>query len=106
MCLVLRYGYNAIEVSHCSFADKSLYADGGGVRGYSSLLIIKAIMLKIREVERSSGDCLGSSSSAYPWIGLGNEDNPTDDNRENSDRVDDFLPCHYFDYIAGTSTGG
>jgi hypothetical protein len=37
---------------------------------------------------------------------MGNcEENANEDNPE-SERVDEYLPCHYFDYVAGTSTGG
>lgn len=50
-----------------------LSLDGGGVRGLSSLLILREIM---EEIGR----------------GPGNPDNP--------------LPCHYFDLMGGTSTGG
>lgn len=50
-----------------------LSLDGGGVRGLSSLLILREIM---EEIQRQSGA----------------EETP--------------LPCHYFDLIGGTSTGG
>lgn len=56
------------------------YLDGGGIKGYSSLLILEELMKRISFWE----DKL---------------------NRKNIS-VEKLLPCHYFDYIWGTSTGG
>ena len=52
--------------------------DGGGIRGLSSLFILKEIMKEVRDVERGKG------------------------------RQMDYLPkpCRYFDMIGGTSAGG
>ncbi|KAK5144346.1 hypothetical protein LTR32_003721 [Rachicladosporium monterosium] len=72
-----------------------LAVDGGGVRGYSSLLVLKNLMHEIwlcekrledeqREEERISGD--------PPASCVTNEE--------------DILPCHYFDFMFGTSSGG
>lgn len=62
-----------------------LSIDGGGIRGYSSLLILQKLMeeISIREMAM----------------------------KEESENDEDFapgklLPCHYFDYMYGTSTGG
>ena len=54
--------------------------DGGGIRGYSSLLILDALMKRVAHWEKE----------------LYNRD--VDPNQ--------LLPCHYFDYLWGTSTGG
>ena len=69
--LWLSTNYNADR-----FADLSL-ADGGGVRGYSMLLLVQAFMH--RTIEKCEG---------VP---------PSDDQSR---------PCEYFDLIAGTGTGG
>lgn len=65
-----------------------LALDGGGIRGYSSLLIMRSLMHRVytweKRLEESDGKLDGEE--------LGNED--------------DLLPCHYFDFMYGTSTGG
>ena len=53
--------------------------DGGGIRGYSSLLILNALMQRVAFWEEK----LGKKFNA-----------------------EELLPCHYFDFIWGTSTGG
>jgi len=40
-------------------------------------------------------ESVGTKNVGYPWV-LEDDDDPSDK----------YLPCHYFDYIAGTSTGG
>ena len=58
-----------------------LTLDGGGIRGYSSLLLLQALMHQVYEWEKR----------------LDSVDVP---------REDELLPCHYFDFMYGTSTGG
>jgi hypothetical protein len=56
-------------------------SDGGGIRGYSSLLIMERLMDEIGRIK-----------------------SPTEtDDHYGSTRL---RPCHYFDYMFGTSTGG
>lgn len=110
-----------------------LVADGGGIRGYSTLLILKDLMAKIAEEEQRISPA--ASSSAFPYtLNSGRQDDtsqrtslstsprsttasvqlnssptpvhPTHSASVNTSRSSQFLPCHYFDYIAGTSTGG
>ena len=85
-----------------------LSLDGGGIRGYSALLIIKQIMEAIKEIEmnyRAGSD--GPADSSYhplpsnPQHVVGTRV-PEEDERQSAK----WLPCHYFDYMAGTSTGG
>lgn len=54
------------------------------MRGYASLIYMRRLMEKCREYEREA-DALEDHDE-------GDDDMP--------------LPCHYFKYIAGTSTGG
>jgi len=69
--------------------------DGGGIRGYATLLVMKALMDRISEIENQY---FSASPEAYD-----SSFSPTESDRKS---VDGYLPCHYFDYIAGTSTGG
>ncbi|KAH9816977.1 FabD/lysophospholipase-like protein [Teratosphaeria destructans] len=60
-----------------------LSLDGGGMRGYASLLFLQELMREVGEKERLRDDQAGyQGENVVP------------------------LPCIYFDYIAGTSTGG
>lgn len=61
-----------------------LDTDGGGIRGYSSLLILSALMSQISTWERK----------------LSPDAEPSTFDESN------LLPCHYLDYMYGTSTGG
>lgn len=73
------------------------WADGGGVRGYWSLLVLQALMEKIQERENQlDGSC---QHSFHPCP------SPTSVSHLPQPYFNPFLPCHYFDYIGGTSTG-
>ena len=87
-----------------------LSLDGGGIRGYSALLILQELMNVIKKLEKSHPD--GAAESSYhplPWNPLYATDSRTGVQADpGSQYVESakWLPCHYFDYIAGTSTGG
>lgn len=63
-----------------------LALDGGGIRGYSSLLILRDLMHEIYEWEHKL-DALDPLGEHIP-------------------PEEELLPCHYFDFMYGTSTGG
>ncbi|KAF2405212.1 FabD/lysophospholipase-like protein [Trichodelitschia bisporula] len=66
-----------------------LTLDGGGIRGYSSLLILKRLMTEIAALENKFEERHVKHPSE----------------RRNFDE-NTLLPCHYFDVMYGTSTGG
>jgi hypothetical protein len=65
-----------------------LTCDGGGIRGYSSLLILKEIMHEVAVWENF----------------LERQEKPAGSRTEFKE--EELLPCHYFDFMYGTSTGG
>jgi hypothetical protein len=93
--LVSSASFNQSSWQHVSYR----LLDGGGIRGYSSLLILKRLMdnIILLETEEPIDGFAIESSSDYPW------DTEPDLKK---DPTKAFYPCHYFDYIAGTSTGG
>ncbi|SCN93791.1 uncharacterized protein FFNC_08088 [Fusarium fujikuroi] len=99
---ILSFGENTLLLVETFINNPML--DGGGIRGYSSLLVLKRIMIRIQELERGHEEYRAPSSDFYRWKGAP-EENIVEDNPD-PDRVDKYLPCHYFDYVAGTSTGG
>ena len=87
--------------------------DGGGIRGYCSLLILQYLMHKIAELERPRA--LNSFHPLIPQNSISEASvelprhpliMPGEMDEESLRRTSQYLPCHYFDYIAGTSTGG
>ena len=88
-----------------------LTLDGGGIQGYSTLLVLRALMDEIAKVERAENS--KARSSAYsPFVDCSTEE---DYDPFPSSRIDDkaleekrsaYRPCHYFDYIGGSSSGG
>ncbi|KAI1303287.1 acyl transferase/acyl hydrolase/lysophospholipase [Xylaria venustula] len=82
------------------FQKIALSFDGGGVRGYWSLLVLQHLMLLIQTFEREEDG--KTRSSFHPCEKPINVSQlPNLNNLDNTP----FLPCHYFDYIGGTSTG-
>jgi hypothetical protein len=79
--------------------------DGGGIRGYWTLLVLEELMKCIGDEERRLGELSQTRfDSFFP------EDLPkhvSHFREEHGEQLDAqrFLPCHYFDYMCGSSTG-
>ena len=101
--------------------------DGGGIRGYGSLLILQALMNKIGAEEKRLDP--RTESSFYPCMykprSRGPEPQPRPPGNGSREALNPegsnipvptptaglpdsslFLPCHYFKCAGGTSTGG
>lgn len=83
-------------VNEGSWKKKTILSiDGGGVRGFTSLLLLEELMKVVGMLERAA-DANAVSSAYSPCL-----DAKADDGKQLG-----YRPCHYFDYIGGTSTGG
>ncbi|RDW65971.1 hypothetical protein BP6252_09606 [Coleophoma cylindrospora] len=79
-----------------------LTLDGGGIRGLSSLFVLLQLMEEIKKIEYFKGVDCSAESPLFK-----SKPNPDYDKFRNEKMHNGaFRPCHYFDYIAGTSTGG
>ncbi|KAL1840034.1 hypothetical protein VTJ49DRAFT_905 [Mycothermus thermophilus] len=87
-----------LRVPNTTWKRLVLTLDGGGIRGYSSLIILRALMHEIARLERAT-DTPALSSAHTDRI-------PRDRIPDHVFREGEHLPCHYFDYVAGTSLGG
>lgn len=83
--------------------------DGGGIRGYWTLLVLEKLMEYIGEKERleegqdSSGDLHSFLPNPEPANVTQSVIDPNTSVRYTA--AVKFLPCHYFDVICGSSTG-
>jgi hypothetical protein len=82
--------------------------DGGGIRGLSSLLIMEALMREIARLELLENPQFDSSADSPLRFLETTKSTPRTTVTEEDVKAatSKCLPCHYFDFIAGTSTGG
>ena len=73
------------------------------MQGYSSLLMLQALMQEVASVKFSNSH-QARTSSYSPIVDC----LPVDNSAATFGKISSayFLPCHYFDYIAGTASGG
>jgi len=79
------------------------------VKGLYSLMILNFLMSHIRQLELTFTDGKGeinkAPSSFFPCQEPPHVSHIQPSAQEAPSREGHFLPCHYFDYICGTSTG-
>jgi hypothetical protein len=90
--------------------------DGGGIRGYSSLIILRALMEKVKASEtKGLSDEQKENHSSYdphrymPCVQNIEATSTTAGATEGQAACGTscrYIPAHYFDYVGGTSTGG
>lgn len=75
------------------------------MKGYYSLLQLQKLMnyVKIAEEEFDKED--HDNDPKNPGSSFSPCEEPTNISHSGSGKYTRYLPCHYFDYIAGTSTG-
>ncbi|KAI9708449.1 MAG: hypothetical protein M1820_003910 [Bogoriella megaspora] len=95
----------AREVPEDPWDPAILALDGGGIRGYASLLILQKLMHEIAEWERRLDAEEMITEELVPRPSH-NETLLPDGNTRPEVVEDELRPCHYFDYMYGTSTGG
>ncbi|KAJ8114816.1 hypothetical protein OPT61_g3396 [Boeremia exigua] len=94
--------------------DRNLLSlDGGGVRGYWSLLVLEKLMEMIGEEERRQAEAKNEDvSNLHSFLPMPLPQNhtlcpqpPAGQHVPREFYAQRFLPCHYFDLICGSSTG-
>lgn len=80
-----------------------LSIDGGGIRGYSSLMILQALMQEIEDIERASSPTATSSLCSSASGPLHTELCTVP--KANVTLITERRLSHYFDYIGGTGSG-
>jgi predicted acylesterase/phospholipase RssA len=81
-----KYKWQDAEDEDDPWSGRAILAlDGGGIRGLASLFVLKKLMEEIANIEMIEAKEGGRSQARQPA---------------------EYRPCHYFDLIGGTSSGG
>lgn len=83
--LVLSLGQ--FYLSYHPYRGVLIFIDGGGIRGLSSLYILRDVMRRVKRIDETKPP-----------------DKRLEPELHGSTKLP--LPCNYFDFIVGTSTGG
>jgi hypothetical protein len=75
----------------------NIISDGGGIRGYASLLMLRALMIHIGDIELSYNEAHTSSYQPCERPKSPNLKTRVTDLDEGS--LLEYLPCHYFGTI-------
>lgn len=78
-----------------------LSLDGGGIRTYSSILILQSLMVEVANVESN----IANNAMKFPPQPLAAPESRVSPASTPAVTLT-FHPCQYFDYIGGNSTGG
>ncbi|EME85555.1 uncharacterized protein MYCFIDRAFT_171462 [Pseudocercospora fijiensis CIRAD86] len=80
-----------------------LSLDGSDLRGFAILIVLRVLLEEIEDQEILRDPWISDSYSS-PRYQVADED--TSRSRKGRPSYDHFRPCHYFDYICGSGTGG
>ncbi|GIZ48448.1 hypothetical protein CKM354_001150800 [Cercospora kikuchii] len=87
-----------------------LSLDGGGVRGFATLIVLEELRNAIAREETRHPRVLAHSSYSSPLFQTSRSKTKHEERKAHSSETlrdpDAFLLCHYFDYICGSSFGG
>lgn len=98
---LLSFGWGYNSASGVSLTN--IISDGGGIRGYASLLMLRALMIHIGRIELSYDQAHTSSYQPCERPASSNQKRRVTDLDEGS--LIEYLPCHYFGNIFPRSKG-
>jgi hypothetical protein len=97
------------NVSDVWAAQRVLHLDGERYAGLSGLFILRELMIRVSEIEKDLQvfQPQNFSSQSSPLFELLQPDlRESRHHASSDDDISCYRPCHYFDFISGTSLGG
>lgn len=89
--------------------DADTDTDGGGIKGFTSLILLRELVKEIARCERAKDpDAVNSDSSPLFQASFDDEEDAQTQGDIFTDREpeDSYRLCHYFDFVCGTGYGG